>query len=202
MSLGAWTLSGFSSAVGFVVVCHERILAGYGYEFLSTLEWVAEILTALSGLILVSYTSVLLGVTAIPVWSENRRLVPVVFLTGAMGSTAAVLELFGFLVPATQFLGVVASLVEIVIAILIELRDRYVDRPPREGAVELVDPCWGHVSWPLRFATEDLSGAQPRSPLHRSIEFLRWRTDRPVCLDRGWPSLFTRSSGALPNSAT
>jgi hypothetical protein len=29
-----------------------------------------------------------------------------------------------------------------------------------------------------------------------------WRTDRPRCLDRGWPSLFTRSAGAIPNSAT
>jgi hypothetical protein len=135
MSMGAWTLSGFSSAVGLAVVCHELILAGYGYEFLPTLAWVAEILAALSGLILASYTSVLLGVTAIPVWSENRRLVPVVFLTGAMGSAAAVLELLGFLVPATQFIGVVASTVEIVIAIVIELRDRYVDRPLREGAV-------------------------------------------------------------------
>ena len=52
-----------------------------------------------------------------------------------MGSAAAVLELLGFLVPATQFIGVVASTVEIVIAIGIELRDRYVDRPLREGAL-------------------------------------------------------------------
>jgi formate-dependent nitrite reductase membrane component NrfD len=135
MSLGAWTLSGFSFAVGLAVVCHELILAGYGYEFLLVLEWLAEILAALSGLILASYTSVLLGVTAIPVWSENRKLVPAVFLTGAMGSAAALLELLGFRVPATQFIGVVASTVEIAIAIVIELRDRYVDRPLREGAV-------------------------------------------------------------------
>jgi formate-dependent nitrite reductase membrane component NrfD len=135
MSLGAWTLSGFSSAIGLAVVCHELILAGYGNEFLLLIEWVAEILAALSGLILASYTSVLLGVTAIPVWSENRKLVPAVFLTGALGSAAAVLELLGFLIPATQFIGIVASTIEIVIAIIIEVRDRYVDRPLREGAV-------------------------------------------------------------------
>jgi energy-converting hydrogenase Eha subunit A len=99
------------------------------------LEWVAEISAALSGLILASYTSVLLGVTAIPVWSENRKLVPVVFLAGGLGSAAAVLELVGFLVPATQFIGIVAGIVETVVAILIELRGRYVDRPLREGAV-------------------------------------------------------------------
>jgi hypothetical protein len=74
-------------------------------------------------------------VTAIPVWSENRKLVPAVFLTGALGSAAAVLELLGFLVRATQFVGIVASTVEILIAIIIELRGRYVDRPLREGVV-------------------------------------------------------------------
>jgi formate-dependent nitrite reductase membrane component NrfD len=85
MSVGAWTLAGFSSAVGLAVICHELILAGYGNGFLLVLEWIAEISAALSGLILASYTSVLLGVTAIPVWSENRRLVPVVFVCGGFG---------------------------------------------------------------------------------------------------------------------
>ena len=135
MSVGAWTLSGFSCVVGLAVVCHELILAGYRNDFLLVLEWIAEIAAALTGLILASYTSVLLGVTAIPVWSENRKLVPVVFLTGGLGSAAAVLELLGFVVPVTQFIGIVASAVETVVAIMIELRGRYVDRPLREGAV-------------------------------------------------------------------
>jgi len=135
MSVGAWTLSGFSSAVGLAFVCHEIILAGYGNEVLLLLEWVAEVFAALSGLILASYTSVLLGVTAIPVWSENRKLVPAIFLTGAMGSAAAILEFLGFLVPVTQSIGIVASTFEIVLAIFIEARGRYVDRPLREGAV-------------------------------------------------------------------
>src|SRR5690349_3771722 len=34
MSVGAWTLVVFSSAVGLAVVCHELILAGYGHDFL------------------------------------------------------------------------------------------------------------------------------------------------------------------------
>jgi formate-dependent nitrite reductase membrane component NrfD len=135
MSLGAWTLSGFSSAVGLALVCHEVILAGYGNEFLLVIEWLSESFAALSGLMLASYTSVLLGVTAIPVWSENRRLVPAVFLTGALGSAAAILELLGFLIPATQFIGMTSSAFEIVLAVTIEVRSRYVDRPLREGVV-------------------------------------------------------------------
>ena len=135
MSLGAWTLVAFSCAVGLAVVCRELILAGHGNDFLLLLDWLAEILGALSGLILASYTAVLLGVTAIPVWSENRRLLPAVFLTGGLGSAAAVLELLGFLLPATQLIGIVAATVETVLAITIESRGRYVDRPLREGAV-------------------------------------------------------------------
>jgi formate-dependent nitrite reductase membrane component NrfD len=166
MSVGAWTLSAFSSAIALAVVCHEIILAGYGNEFWLLLGWAAEILAALSGMILASYTSVLIGVTAIPVWSENRKLVPAVFLTGAMGSAAAVLELLGFVVPVTQSIGVVASTFEIVIAIIIESRGRYVDRPLREGTAGrltragsiLAGPIslllrifWGHTS-ELRYA--------------------------------------------------
>ena len=149
MSVGAWTLMLFSAALGLAVVCHELILAGYGNSFFTLLEWVTEVTAAFSGLILASYTSVLLGVTAIPVWSENRRLVPAVFLAGGLGSASALLELLGFLIPATQFIGIVASTVETAIAILIEARGRYVDKPLREGTVGWLMRCGGILAGPV-----------------------------------------------------
>jgi hypothetical protein len=161
MSVGAWTLAGFSSAVGLAVVCHELILAGYGNDFWLVLEWLGEISAALSGLILASYTSVLLGVTAIPVWSENRKLVPVVFLAGGLGSAAAVLELLGFLVPVTQFIGIVASAVETVVAIMIERRGRYVDRPLREGAVGWLSRAGSAIAGPICLILRIFSGHTP-----------------------------------------
>src|SRR4051812_43970483 len=63
MSLGAWTLTGFSSAIALVIICQELALAGYRYELLVVVWWVSQIAAAVSGLILASYTSVLLGVT-------------------------------------------------------------------------------------------------------------------------------------------
>jgi formate-dependent nitrite reductase membrane component NrfD len=158
MSVGAWTLAGFSSAVGLAVVCHELILGGHGNNFWLVLEWLAEISAALSGLILASYTSVLLGVTAIPVWSENRKLVPVVFLAGGLGSAGAVLELLGFLVPVTQFIGIVASAVEMFVAIIIELRGRYVDRPLREGAVGWLTRAGTALAGPVSLLLRIFSG--------------------------------------------
>jgi hypothetical protein len=89
-------------------------------------------------------------VTAIPVWSENRKLVPAVFLTGALGSATGILELLGFLIPATQFIGIVASIVETAIAITIEVRGRYVDRPLREGPVGWLTRAGAFLAGPTR----------------------------------------------------
>ena len=161
MSVGAWTLVGFSSAIGLAVVCHELGLAGYGNTWLILLEWVSEVLATLSGLILASYTSVLLGVSAIPVWSENRRLVPAVFLAGGLGSAAAVLDLLGFLLPATQFIGIVASTVETIMAILIELRGRYVDQPLREGAGGWLARAGGILAGPVSLLLRIFWGHNP-----------------------------------------
>src|SRR5256885_6677513 len=63
MSVGAWTLAAFSPAVGLAVVCREMVLRGYTNEFVLTLQWAGEAVAMLTGLILLSYTSVLLGVS-------------------------------------------------------------------------------------------------------------------------------------------
>ena len=161
MSVGAWTLAAFSSGIGLAVVCHELLLAGYGYSPLLLLEWLAEIFAGFTGLILASYTSVLLGVTAIPVWSENRRLIPAVFLAGGVGSASAVLELLGFLIPAAQFIGIVASSVETILAIIIELRGRYVDRPLREGAIGGVTRVGSALAGPISLLLRIFWGHSP-----------------------------------------
>ena len=53
MSLGAWTLMAFSSAIGLVVIGRED-RCGTRTRFLLVLEWAAEIFAALSGLTLVT----------------------------------------------------------------------------------------------------------------------------------------------------
>jgi Polysulphide reductase, NrfD len=132
MSVGAWTLAVFSSAVGLAVVCEEIILRGYTSEVFLAVRWAAEGVGTISGLVLLSYTSVLLGVTAIPVWSENRRLLPLHFVASALGASAGILELLGFLNAATNRMALVAAAVETCLAVWIELRARAVDIPLRE----------------------------------------------------------------------
>jgi hypothetical protein len=105
MSLGAWTLAIFSSAVFVAVACCEVGWAGFGNALVSAVGWAAQAGAAATGLVLLSYTSVLLGVSAIPVWSENRTLLPPHFVASALGAAAAVLELLGFFSAATQRMG-------------------------------------------------------------------------------------------------
>ena len=69
--------------------------------------WLGEIAAALTGLLLAGYTGVLIGATAIPVWNQNRKLLPAHFLTSGLGGAVGILELAGFLIPATQILGFV-----------------------------------------------------------------------------------------------
>jgi len=133
MSMGSWILSAFGGAAFLALATNELILYGIQIPFLSPLRWVGEFAGALTGLLLASYTGVLIGATAIPVWNVNRRLLPGHFLTSGLGGSSAILELFGFLVPATQILGFATAGVETLIGFLLELRHGRVDAPLHHG---------------------------------------------------------------------
>jgi hypothetical protein len=133
MSVGAWTLTAFSGFAAFALLGYELIVRDFQNQAIVPVQWLAAALAALTGLILASYTGVLLGVTAVPVWSENRRLLPAHFLTSALGSVSGLLELLGYLVPATQILGFATSGIETVIDVFLEFRRRPVDAPLLHG---------------------------------------------------------------------
>jgi len=133
MSLGAWILAAFSGCAFLAVFCFELLLRGFTNPLLTSLLWLAEASAAVAGLLLGSYTAVLIGATAIPVWSENRKLLPAHFLTSGLGCSAAILEFAGFLIPATQILGFAASGIETLIEIFLEARKRPVDAPLHHG---------------------------------------------------------------------
>jgi hypothetical protein len=80
---------------------------------------------------------------------------------GGLGSAAAVLELLGFLVPATQVIGIVAATAEIVLAIIIELRGRYVDRPLREGSVGWLTRAGAFLAGPISLLLRFFGGHSP-----------------------------------------
>lgn len=159
MSVGAWTLVKFSGVAFVAVVANEALRAGFAPGLAAGVTWVAEIFGAVLGLILLSYTAVLLGVTAVPVWSENRRLLPGHFVASSIGAASALLELFGFLIPATQFVGLAASAWETVVGVAIEVRGRAVDEPLRSGRSGWAARIGGTLAGPVALLIRILEGA-------------------------------------------
>src|SRR4029077_14803159 len=112
MSLGAWILMAFSGCAFLALAGHELILHGYRHPLLYAVRWIGEGSATITGLLLASYTGVLIGATAIPVWNTNRKILPLHFLTSGLGGSAAILELLGFLIPATHIFGLTAAGIE------------------------------------------------------------------------------------------
>jgi Polysulphide reductase, NrfD len=161
MSMGAWILVAFSGCEFLAVLGIELAFRGYANPFSLTLLWVGAASGAVTGLLLASYTGVLIGATAIPVWSENRRLLPPHFLTSGLGGAAAILELAGFLIPATQILGFVASAIETLIGITIELRKRPADAPLHHGGSGWLLRVSGVVEGPAALLIRVFAGSTP-----------------------------------------
>ena len=172
MSVGAWTLVAFSTFSFFAVAGNELILRGFHSEAVILLQWLVSALAALTGLILASYTAVLLGVTAVPVWSENRRLIPAHFLTSALGSVSGLLELLGYLVPVTQVLGFISSGIETSIAILIEVRRGPADAPLLHGKSGRLLRLAGLFEGPLALLTRVFFGSTPGGRWAAAICFI------------------------------
>lgn len=118
MSMGVWTLVLFSAFAGaaFLLVTASASDA-------LVFPFVAG--TALTGVVLATYTGVLLGATAIPFWSAHHRLLPFHFGSVGLGSAVAVLELLGFRLQALNAIALTVAVVETAIGIWLEI--------PRQG---------------------------------------------------------------------
>lgn len=133
MSMGTWILVTFSGCSFMALAGNELLYFGYANELVTTLRWAGEFSAATTGLLLASYTGVLVGATAIPVWNQHRHLLPAHFLTSGLGGSAAILELFGFLIPATQMIGFAAAGIETLVGFVLELFRGVVEAPLHHG---------------------------------------------------------------------
>ncbi len=91
------------------------------------------------GLPLSGYTAVLLAGTAVPVWKESRRTLPLLFVASATGAACSLLEMGDFderELTAVRRLGTIAQLSELALAKVVEKesgRVPGVGRPYEEG---------------------------------------------------------------------
>lgn len=161
MSVGAWTLVAFSNAAAAAAFADAADRATGGRLPVKVLGNAAEALSAATGLILSTYTGVLVGATAIPVWSRNVRLLPIHFGASGVGAAVSLLELLGHRDRSLNALGTGAAAVETLIGLALESRTDPAMQALREGGAWRVTRAGGLLSGPLPLALRVLAGRSP-----------------------------------------
>jgi formate-dependent nitrite reductase membrane component NrfD len=152
MSIGAWTLVAFSNAAGANAFARALAKTRGGRLPIKIVSDAAEVLSAATGLVLSTYTGVLIGATAIPVWSRNVSLLPIHFGASGLGSAVSILELMGHRDRALNILGIGAAAVETVVGIALETSDDPALDPIKHGWSGDVTRVGGLLSGPLPLA--------------------------------------------------
>lgn len=170
MSVGSWTLVAFSSSSAAAAFLGALQRQGYANK-LRALRSASQFLSAISGAVISSYTGVLLGATAIPVWNQNAALLPAHFATSGLAAAGALLELRGHESPALNAIGVATSLSETVVGASIELRKNPALKPLKSGASGWLTRIGGLLSGPipLLFRLLALGGDPQRSRRYKKI---------------------------------
>lgn len=124
MNLGTWILSATSASAGLAM------LGRHGRRGLG----VASATSALTGAMLSTYTAVLIGNTALPVWHATRRALPPWFAAASAASLASLLELVA---PSRRLRGyrIAAKAAELAgaQAVAATARSAGIARPLRDG---------------------------------------------------------------------
>jgi formate-dependent nitrite reductase membrane component NrfD len=158
MSVGAWTLVAFSNAAGANAFAHALARTNRGRLPVRVVADAAEVLSAATGLVLSTYTGVLIGATAVPVWSRNVSLLPIHFGASGLGTAVSMLELIGHRDRALNLLGIGAAAVETAVGIVLESRDDPALDPLKHGWSGEVTRLGGVLSGPLPLALRVMAG--------------------------------------------
>jgi hypothetical protein len=125
MSMGAWVLTAFGACVVPGLIAFElhglHTFTGAMDQFLHIAAGLLIFASAFFGVLLATYTGVLLGATAIPAWFLHRVLLPIHFGVAGLGSAAALLELLGHRIAPLNAIGFFAAAVESVLLIWLTL---------------------------------------------------------------------------------
>jgi hypothetical protein len=153
MSMGAWTLSAFSSfsaATAFANLMQEKLGPSIAIKIV---ENAAGLLATATGLVMASYTGVLIGATVIPVWNENVGTLPQHFAASGLNSAVSLLELFGQDDSrALNLLGISASCYEVAEGLLLERKRHRINEPLRKGWSGAMVRAGGVLSGPVPMA--------------------------------------------------
>jgi hypothetical protein len=158
MSVGVWTLMGFSggaSAAAFAGFMRDRFGPSLPIRVLENAGTAASLLF---GLPFSNYTGVLIGATAIPVWNENVKDLPLHFGASGLSASVGLLELMGHHKSrALQTLGIGAALFECWEGWRIETCRSTGTDPLRRGISGSLTRAGGALSGPVPLALRLMS---------------------------------------------
>ena len=101
MSVGAWTLAIFGAASSVAAIAKRGIVGD-----------AAAALASASGMVMATYTGVLIGATSIPAWSKHASILPLHFAASAAASASSLLQLLGHDERALQMIAFGAAAFE------------------------------------------------------------------------------------------
>ena len=133
MNIGAWILSAAaSSAMGALLLSGQgRVLGFFGR--------VATYAAGFFGAGLATYTGVLVGNTAVPIWQQSRRVLPILFGSSAIASVGSAFDIFAGRsqsVSVTRIFGTIGRISELSATLAMERQSSRVPcvgKPFREG---------------------------------------------------------------------
>ena len=156
MSVGSWTLVAFSNSAAATAVLGE-LQRRRSNPAIRVMTGTAQAISALTGVILSTYTGVLIGATAIPAWNEHVTTLPIHFAASGTATAAAILELRGNECAALNKIALGAALLETVMGVSIERSSS-----PASDALKCGSSGWamrgaGFLSGPLPLGLRLLS---------------------------------------------
>lgn len=154
MSMGVWILTFFGICVvpGLAALELHRLqfFAGAADQILKLTAGLFIWASAVLGVLLATYTGVLIGATVVPAWFLHHKLLPIHFGSAGLGSAAAALELLGYHVPALNAIGLCAAAIETVLMIALMFnRHGAADRAVHQSTAGWLIRISGSMTGPL-----------------------------------------------------
>lgn len=157
MSLGSWTLVAFSNSAVAAAVLGE-LDRRRSNSAIRILTETSQIVAALMGMVLSTYTGVLVGATAIPAWNQHVAALPIHFAASGTASAASILELCGNESEALNRIALGAAIVETAMGASIEMNSAPGTHSLRSGVSGWAMRGAGLLSGPVPVALRLLSG--------------------------------------------
>ena len=152
MSVGVYIVSAFAPATVLAAFLN-RLHGRYPHSTLRIIATASGLFSALFGLGMATYTGVLIGATAIPVWNENINSLPTHFALSGLAAAVSTIQLMGHSENRSlNILGIAASLGETLEGVKLETTYRPANEPLKKGASGLITRLGGVLSGPLPLA--------------------------------------------------